>query len=253
MKLTVDKRRVSLFAGQNLALILAGLLLGLSLVIRWQDVGAPPADGSGARERVAEAVSQLEREQEQLKARIAGLREELATVQRQASQNTELLAQISAELEGERVAAGLVGLQGPGVVVLLDDSNVSVPAPGVDAESYLIHEYDLRDVVNLLWAGGAEAIAINGERLVNTTSIYCVGSAIMVNDTRRSPPYELRAIGDRAQIEPLLESPAYLTELRRRIKAFGVQLKFSWANRLEVPAYSGTFRVRAAHAGEVAP
>jgi uncharacterized protein YlxW (UPF0749 family) len=253
MKLTVRKQRISLLAGQNLALILAGLLLGLALVIRWQDTGALPPEGSGGRERVAQAVSQLEREQETLKARIAELRDELVAVQRQASQNTELLGTVSAELEVERMAAGLMPLQGPGVVVSLDDSNMPAPTTGVDSESYIIHEVDLRDVANLLWAGGAEAIAINDERIVNTTSVYCVGSTIMVNDTRLSPPYDVRAIGDRAQMQPLLEDPAQLTDLHRRAKAFGVQLKVSWANRVEVPAYSGTFRVRAAHAGEVAP
>jgi len=116
-----------------------------------------------------------------------------------------------------------------------------------------VHEYHLRDVVNLLWNAGAEAISINDERLVNTTSIYCVGSTIMVNDTRLSPPYEIRAIGDRKQIEAFLEDPAYLTEIRQRAKAYGLQFKVSWANTVDIPAYLGTFRLRYANAGEATP
>jgi uncharacterized protein YlxW (UPF0749 family) len=253
MKPTVVGDRPALLAGQNLALILAGLLLGLVLVVRWQDVGAAPTEAAGARERAAQAVDQLEREQEQLKGTIAELREELASAQRQAARNTELLTSISADLERERMAAGLVALRGPGVVVQLDDSTKTPSSPGAAANDYLIHEYDLRDVVNLLWAGGAEAIAINDERLVNSTSIYCVGTTVMVNDTRLSPPYDIKAIGDRAPIQALLDDPSTLPVLRQRIKSYGVQYKVSWANQVEVPAYSGTYNLRYVHAGEVTP
>jgi len=146
-----------------------------------------------------------------------------------------------------------VAMAGPGVLVHLDDSTMAAAATGTAAESYIIHEYDLRDVVNLLWAGGAEAIAINDERLVNTTSIYCVGSTIMVNDTRLSPPYEVRAIGDPQRLLTWLDDPLYLTLLRQRVKAYGVQLRVTQAASVKVPAYSGTFRVRYSHAGEVTP
>ena len=54
-------------------------------------------------------------------------------------------------------------------------------------------------MLNLLWLAGAEAVSLNGERVVATTSIYCVGSTILVNDTRLSPPYEFLAIGDPAR------------------------------------------------------
>ncbi len=254
MKLIAAKRRLPLPAGQNLTLILAGLLLGLVLVVRWKDVGVTPTDvPAAARERAAEAVDQLEREQEQLKSTIARLRADLAGVRKQAAQNTGLLAEMSAELEREQAEAGLVALRGPGVVVQLDDSNVAAPAPGTDPELYIIHDSDLRDVANLLWDGGAEAIAINDERLVNTTSVYCVGSTIMVNDTRLSPPYLVRAIGDRQQLGALLENGAYLPGLRQRVKAYSVQLKISWAGQVDLPAYSGTFRLRNAHPGEVKP
>lgn len=254
MKSTVAKYRPPLPMSQLLALVLAGLVLGLALVVRWKDAPVPPAEAMGSRERAAQAVTQLEQEQEQLKARIAELREELAAAQRMASQDTDQLTSISSDLEAERLAAGLVALHGPGVVVHLDDSK-SVPANvvGREAEDYLIHEYQLRDVANVLWAAGAEAVSINTERLVSTTSVYCVASTIMVNDTRLSPPYEIRAIGDRAQMQALLDSPNTLTDLRQRAKAFGLQFKINWVNQVDIPAYSGTYNLRHAHAGEVTP
>jgi uncharacterized protein YlxW (UPF0749 family) len=252
MKFSVTSKRWPLPAGYNTALILAGLLLGLSLAIHWQGMPTPPPDAPAARARAAEALRQSELEQEQLKATIARLREELATVQREASQQTGQLSQVQVELEREQLVAGLVPLRGPGVVLQLDDSKTP-PMPGTEPNDYIIHEYDVRDVVNLLWNGGAEAIAINNERLVNTTSIYCVGSTIMVNDTRLSPPYQIRAICDRKPVEALLNSPAQLTLLRPRIKAYGVEFSVTWADEVEIPAYSGTFRLRFASSGEVKP
>lgn len=252
MKLTVASSRFPQPTVHVIALAVAGLVLGLLLAVRWQSVGVAPTD-AGARERAAQAVEQLEQEQEQLKQEVARLREELNTAQKQAAQNTDLLASMSAELEQERIAAGLVPLKGPGVVIVLDDSTRTGTATGAAAESYIVHEYDLRDVVNLLWAGGAEAVAINSERLVNTTSIYCVGSTIMVNDTRLSPPYEVRAIGEAQRLIGWLEDPAYLTLLRQRVKAYDVQFRVAQANEVNIPAYSGTYNIRYAHAGEVTP
>ncbi len=254
MKPTLFKQQLSPGGSRNLALVLAGLLLGVSLAIHWQ--GQTPVsstDAPAARERAAQGIRQLESEQEQLKATIAQLRQELANAQHQAAQNTALLTKIKADLDRERADAGLEKLQGPGVVVQLDDSTVVANATGSAAESYIIHEYDLRDVINLLWNAGAEAIAVNDERLVNTTSIYCVGSTIMVNDTRLSPPYQIRAIGDRKQLEAWLANPAYLSNLRQRVKAYGVQFKVTGADLVDIPAFSGIFRIRYATPGEVAP
>jgi|GEM_PF-217763 uncharacterized protein YlxW (UPF0749 family) len=253
MKLTAVRKRWALPAGQNLALVVAGIVLGLSLAIRWQGTATPPPDAPTARARAVEALRQSEQEQEQLKATIASLRQQLAEAQRQAAQQTEQLAAIRAQLEQEQMAAGLVPLRGPGVVIVLDDSPLTPTGPSVKYDDYLIHEWDLRDVVNLLWNGGAEAIAINNERLVNTTSIYCVGSTITVNDTRLSPPYQIRAIGERKPIEALLNNPSYLVLTRQRVKANGIKFSVSWSNSVDIPAYSGTFRLRYANAGEVKP
>ncbi len=253
MKFTVTSTRWSLPASRNIALIVAGLLLGLSLAVRWQGAPATAPDVPAARARAAEALKQSEQEQEQLKATIARLREELALAQKQASQHTGQVGQVQAELEQQQLLAGLIALRGPGVTITLDDSAVAPIGPGANINDYIVHEYDLRDVVNLLWNGGAEAIAVNNERLVNTTSIYCVGSTIMVNDTRLSPPYQIRAIGERKPIEALLNDPAYLTLLRPRIKAYGVKFGVTWAEAVDIPAYSGTFRLRYASTGEVQP
>ncbi len=65
-----------------------------------------------------------------------------------------------------------------------------------ESERLIVHDYDLQLVVNELTASGAEAIAINGQRVISRTAIRCVGPTIMVNNVPIVPPFEILAVGD---------------------------------------------------------
>jgi uncharacterized protein YlxW (UPF0749 family) len=193
-------------------------------------------------------IKRLEAEQEELKESIGRMREQLDEYRRELAAHTEMLKEINAELERQKMMAGLLAVEGPGVQVTLDDS--SIQSAAADSNDYLIHEYDLRDVVNLLWMAGSEAIAVNDERIVATTSIYCVGSTVMVNDTRLSPPYLIQAIGDSVVQEDILGNPAYLEEIKRKAEVYGLQFKVDGVTLLTLPAYKGGFPIHYARLGE---
>ena len=231
----------------NLILALSALVLGLALA--WQlkgpraspPVGYAPGD---PRDHTVYTIEQLEAEQAALKSEIARLRADLEAYQAQAAAETDRLQRLNADLDEQRAAAGLSAVRGPGVSVTLDDSTVqSVPASS-DPNAFLVHEYDLRDVINVLWLGGAEAISVNDERIVGNTSVYCVGSTVMVNTTRLSPPYVVRAIGEPAVLAETLRNPAYLISLRRKVERYGIKLQVTQASRLTLPAYTGGFSVK---------
>lgn len=234
---------------RNASILVSGLVLGLLLVAQWSSPTVQPSAQDYGRDRMAVTIHRLEMEQEELKETLGQLREQLAEHQRSAAASTEMLEEISAALESQRIAAGLVALKGPGVEVILDDSSVQALPVGADLSAYIVHEYDLRDVANLLWQAGSEAMAINDERIVATTSIYCVGSTVMINDTRLSPPYRIQAIGDPALQEGLLRDPVYLGELRQRVKLYGIQFKVVKVGEMTLPAYRGSFLTRYAKAG----
>jgi uncharacterized protein YlxW (UPF0749 family) len=108
-----------------------------------------------------------------------------------------------------KVFAGTVGVHGPGIVVLLKDSpkrNTSVMAQE-NLGDYIIHDRDVREVVNELCAAGAEAIAVNGQRLVADSSIRCVGPVVRVNSTPIAAPFFIKAIGDPETLENALKMP----------------------------------------------
>lgn len=231
-------------------LTIVGLILGLFISMEWQaPVARAPVTSDYPRELSKDTIKRLEAEQKGLKQIIADMRTELAELQKEASGRKSALAGLNAELEAQRVLAGMVPLVGPGVQVTLDDSNVkSIPAEE-EAGRYIIHDYDIRDIVSLLWQAGAEAIAIGDERVVNSTSIYCVGSTILVNDTRMSPPYKIVAIGPPA-MEEILNSPARLQRLKLNVRQYGVQFKVAQEKELQVPAFSGRFTSRYAQPGD---
>jgi uncharacterized protein YlxW (UPF0749 family) len=74
--------------------------------------------------------------------------------------------------------------------------------------------------------------------------VYCVGSTILVNDTRLSPPYDVRAIGDAAALEQAIENPKNLAKLRSRVRTYGIQLKVAQQKDVTLPAYNGTLNIR---------
>jgi uncharacterized protein YlxW (UPF0749 family) len=231
-------------------MLAVGLVLGLLLVLSWRVRDADGSVDSRAESgKVWLSVERLEAEQRELRATLAELRQEVAARQQAAAANTDRLQTLKAELDRQQLMAGLVPVKGPGVLVTLDDSDVQIPR-GADPNAYIIHEYDLRDIVNLLWMAGSEAVSINDERLVGNSSIYCLGSTVMVNNTRLSPPYFVRAIGNPKIQQDYLRNPSYLQQLKEKQRLYGLRFDVSGVASVTLPAYSGGFLIQHARPGD---
>jgi uncharacterized protein YlxW (UPF0749 family) len=231
----------------NLTLMLMAFVIGLALA--WQLKGpraAPPVGYAPGdpRDRILDTIQQLEAEQSALKAHIARQRADLSDFQSQAAADTDRLQRLNDELDAQHAAAGLTAVRGPGVAVTLDDSTVRNVSAVSDANVYLVHDFEVRDVINALWQAGAEAIAVNDERVVGNTSVYCVGSTVMVNTTRMSPPYVIRAIGEPGVLADTLRNPSYLASLRQKVERYGIKFQVTPVSRMTLPAYAGSFSVQ---------
>jgi uncharacterized protein YlxW (UPF0749 family) len=232
-------------ATQGAGLLMAlGIGLGLLFAAQLQSQPARAVQpDESSRQTAAGTIQRLEAEQSELKKQIAQLRAEVVSRQQQFAADRTTLSGLQEELERQQVVAGVTDVKGPAVRVLLDDSSSRVAIED-DPAYYIVHEYHLRDVVNLLWKSGAEAIAINGERLVGTSSIYCVGSTIMINDTRMSPPFEITAIGNPNALEDALNNSLSLRALKARVKTYGVQFKTTKLKEAILPAYNGSLEIK---------
>lgn len=137
-----------------------------------------------------------------------------------------------------KMGAGAVALNGPGVIVTIDDSKRPAK-PGENPNLYLIHDDDILKVINELWAAGAEAISINEQRLIASSEIRCAGPTLSVNNTRYSPPYDIRVIGSPQTLENALKMRGGVVET---LQFWGIQVSIKQQENVNIPAYKGTFR-----------
>lgn len=219
-------------------------------------VGAAQWNSSLARQELISSAQRVlvleaeqeQREQEALRAEIAEAEAQVRDFQAQDEGSRTLQEQLNQEVAAARLAAGLTVVRGPGVVIEIADSLGPFP-DGVRTSDYLVLTDDLRDIVTALWASGAEAIAISGggsplERLVSTTSIYGVGSSILINSAFLSPPFRIEAIGPDGLRDRFLAHPSYLTRLAERIEAYGLQFASEARGEITLPAFVGNTRLR---------
>jgi uncharacterized protein YlxW (UPF0749 family) len=189
------------------------------------------------RARLASLIRAEQDRSDKLRTAAVELRRQVQAFDRNPGQGDEP----SAELKEARTRMGLVAAEGPGLVVVLDDSSLR-ESPSGNLSDLVIHSQDVQAVANGLWAAGAEALAVNGQRVVPTSALLCVGNTLLINGTVHSPPYRFLAIGAdlRGQFlaDPLVE--------RFAVDAERFQLGFSVEERDEitVPAYKGTSTVR---------
>ena len=139
-------------------------------------------------------------------------------------------------------AAGRTPVEGPAVQVRLDDAKLmggEVPA-GADPDDYVIHQQDVQAVVNALWAGGAEAMMLQDQRVISTSAVRCVGNTLILQGRVYSPPYVITAIGNPAALQSALDEDPDVENLRQWSVAVGLGYDVSTPGEMTFPAYSGS-------------
>jgi uncharacterized protein YlxW (UPF0749 family) len=180
----------------------------------------------------------LRQEREQRLAaerRVGDLQTQLAEYARASTEGRNLTAAMSKELESLRVFAGLKAMQGSGVTVRLEDGKKRTGAANPAVVTY----QDLVSVVNELWAAGAEAVAVNGERVTATTGFGQVGGTAVINLQRLSGPFTIVALGDSATLEGALGIRGGLID---GLRALGLSVIVARQADLRVPAYRGLIK-----------
>lgn len=150
----------------------------------------------------------------------------------------------SKDIESIKIGAGLVPLQGTGVIITLDDTKSSAPPGSKNPNLYLIRDEDILKVLNELRAAGAEAIAINNQRLVASSEIRTAGPFVSINNQNFAAPFEIKAIGDPATLESALKIRGGVIET---LQFWGIQVAVKQQENIQIPAFKGTFRFNHAH------
>lgn len=229
-------------------------LLGLGFLVAAQLAAEGPRVRYTTQERtpLVETASGLQATQEDLKGRILELREQIQTAEQAGQGSAALVDDLNDDLQQARIAAGLIPLTGTGIVIQLEDS-LEPPAPGDNVEAYLVNARDLRTIVEELWAAGAEAIAVNGERITPSTAVIEIGPSILVNSAYLSGPYQVTALGPDDLYASLSASPGFVDFIRARAQAWGVRVTFAEPESVDMPAFAGTVTLRYARPQASAP
>lgn len=142
-----------------------------------------------------------------------------------------------------RDPAGLTPRSGPGVEIVLSDAPADkiAKASAATAPLFLVHQQDIQAVVNALWSGGANAVTIQGRRVITTTGIKCSGSTVQLQGVPYPQPYVIRAVGDPSALTAAIDGDRDVALFREDAAdpAIGLGWKMSVADRLTAPAYDG--------------
>ena len=228
---------------RSLVLLVPAVLFGLLVTLQWRTQLERSELSVRYNAPLVDAAQALQREQDKLKADLAQLRLELDEIQRSSTTQTGAEKELQSRIEELRATAGLTALTGDGVAIQLDDAR-SVSVAQRDVDKSICHATDLTDILNSAWKGGAQAIAVNDERIVNSSSVYCVGSTIMVNGTLMSPPFNINAIGPQNSILGVFDDPNQLQDIKQRRDVQGLGFRVTRASAIHVPAFSGALNVR---------
>lgn len=193
------------------------------------------------RDQLVDLVTQR---QAQVAAMEASLAELAAGVDEHAEEAGRLSAAGRAAAEAARVLAmqaGAVAMRGPGILIEMGDSE-RVPGRGEDESLYRVHDVDIQLVVNAAFALGAEAVAVDDQRLVATSAVRGAGETILVNFRPLVPPYRVAVIG--VSREQFIGHPV-ARRLSRWEDLFGLGFTVTDHEDVEVPAHS---KLRLRHA-----
>lgn len=182
---------------------------------------------------------------ETLKVQLAKVQEETEELKKAIDENivmqNELIKeyvslqnddQLNKQWETIKLHTGIAGVKGPGIVIRLDDA----PArqPDMPLSLLIIHDQDIKVILNDLKKAGAQAIAINGERVVPMSEQVCAGPTILINGNRHPVPYIIEAIGDPDEMYESISSSSRIANMTE----FDIRVEITKSKEIVLPKFS---------------
>lgn len=138
-------------------------------------------------------------------------------------------------------ASGGTALEGPGLrVELWDAPSIDLEGQPYDVNDLVVHQQDLEAVMNALWAGGAEGMTVQGERLSTTSSVRCVGNVLLLHGRQYSPPYVIEAIGDPEELRAALDASPEVAVYLQYVEAVRLGWAVSEFDSVVMPPFDGS-------------
>ena len=231
-------RVVSIFVVAAVALATGFLVAGQAKVQL-----LTPSNQLARYQALVRSVQELEAANAESRRKIAALRGQIDALEAAAAQRSASTEALQGKVADLRARAGLTSLHGPGVEVDLANG-VAGPDAGGEA-GYLVNFKDVQDLVNLLFAQGAEGIAVNGHRITPLSYFSGSGGEVIVDQgPPLTAPIKVQAVGNRTRMEAALDNPSVLPDIRAREVQFQLQVSFRGSPNISLPAYDSSLDTR---------
>lgn len=231
-------------SGQIVIGILA-LIIGLSISVQ---IGAMDGDVVGGglvpiqkAQSLAQELKKVREEKEVLVEEISRLETSIKEIEEAESKDDILLQNLVSELDKYKMISGMKAVKGPGVVITVDDPLTE--DVNYSEVSIIMYNYELLlSLLNKLNDAGAEAISINGQRIVSITEISLAGSNVNINSVPTAPPFEIKAIGNPDTLDSTLNIRfGIIDKMRNR---YNLQVKLQKSDELMISRYNDIVKFR---------
>ena len=201
--------------------------------------GTDLADVIRAQTRVVQARTEA----------VRSMREQVDRLTQQSAPGNSAVNELQRRSAALAPVAGTEAVRGPAITVTLNDAKRSAASlpQGFTADDIVVHQQDVQGVVNALWAGGAEAMMLQDQRVISTSAVRCVGNTLILQGRVYSPPYVIRAIGDVQGMQQSLDTNPTVSIYKQYVDVLGLGYDVKTNNVATFPAYTGSTALT--HAG----
>lgn len=215
------------------------LTVGICVQIKTIDKATIGSGSTSAQNDLRDEVLKTKENYENSVKLLSEKEKELEELINNISNEDENSAYYSERLSNLNNLLGYTALKGKGIKITIDDADVSSNA--LNISDYLVHDGDLLQIVNALINAGAEAIDINGQRIVSTTAITCAGNIIKINNEKVGTPFVISAIGLTEQLYGAITMPgSYISMLK---DTYGLEIEIEKSNSVRVEKYNGVYKM----------
>lgn len=222
--------------------LLIGLVISIQIsTVQGSDLGGliPVSKAKAYEEKLKSVIA----EKDEITKELISYEERMALIEQNKAEEDFFLKGVITDLEKYKIAAGVVDVHGPGIIITIDDP---IPVAGMENDfSMIMANYELLlSLVNKLKDAGAEAISINEQRIIATTEISLAGSHVNINAVPTAPPYVVKAIGNSDTLYSTITIRYGIIDEMKNKDKYGLQVNIEKKDDVVIPRYGGIIQFK---------
>jgi len=234
-KKEIEKRFKKTLKSPYLYMVL-GLIVGILFTIQFKTEAKRPLNPVLFYNELIDVKEDFFAKKEKLSSQIKELQEEIRDKESALADKNFVSKTLFDDLNNQELIFGSTPVLGEGIEIVISDGTHQIQD---EFSKSLTHAADLRDIVNLLWYSGAEAISINDERIIYNTSIDCIVNTIMINSNNYVPPFTIKAIGNRYDLYGVINGSGKLVDIKKRADKKQIEFDMKVQENIRIEKYFG--------------